>query len=118
MGTRALVLAVLLVLAGCSSLSGTHTVARPGYVIAEPLDADGVPENATVVDAATIEPSSNGLDELLAEAVERDQRASRELPRSEMAEVEDQLSAAPRHDDSHYLRYEGEILRVHTKYLQ
>ena len=89
-----------------------QTEPHRGVVVAEVVDADELPENATVVDAAVVEPSESDLDGLLAEAVEQDDRVGREYALSKVRRMDDQLSTAPEYDDKRYLRYEGDIVRV------
>ena len=76
------------------------------------VNEDDVPENATIVNASQVEPSRNNLDELFDDAISEPEPASRNYNRSAFKDIEEQLSAAPRYENNHYLRYKGEIIRV------
>jgi len=109
---NAVVMVFALVLAGCSSpIDPTGEDFSRGIEVAV-VDEDDVPENATVVDASRIEPSRNDLDELFDEAIREQGSVSQNYNRSTFEDIKEQLSAAPEHENDHYVRYEGEIIRI------
>ena len=105
-----LAVVAIVVLAGCGSLGGSSGTHSGGTVAAERVDE--APANATVVDADAVDPVRNGLYALLSAAVtEGDAETGHRTP-AELQEIERQLSAAPEHQNSRYLRYEEEVVQV------
>ena len=110
MRRRVLAVVVIVVLAGCGSLGGSSGIRSGGFVAAEQIDE--APTNATVVDADAVDPVRNGLYALLSAAATEGYAETGHRTPAELREIERQLSAAPEYGNSHYLRYEGEIVRV------
>lgn len=80
------------------------------------VDQGDVPENATVVDADRVDPSQNDLDELFDEAIRKQEVVGKKYDSSTMDDIEKQLSPAPTYEHYHYLKYEGEVVKVATNY--
>jgi uncharacterized lipoprotein len=105
-----LAVVVIVVLAGCGSLGGSSGIRSGGFVTAERVDE--APANVTIVDADAIDPVRNGLYALLSAAATEGYAETSHRTPAELQEIERQLSAAPEYENSRYLRYEGEVVRV------